>query len=142
MPSAGSSCLYYWPLSYNRLCSDFLDYSHSVGDRPARPRSGSLSGRDRTRRLKPLQPSISYKLDLATEGSHHSILWEEEKLQTQEENSGSSDDMGEAESEQPAKDEEQEDTTNKPMSEESSPDEDDFFARSSKYEIIIIQAYI
>ena len=121
----------------------FLDYSHSVGDRPARPRSGSLSGRDRTHRLKPRQPSISYKLDLATEGSHHPILWEEEKLQTQEENYGSSEEMEEAEPEQqPGKDEEQEkDPISKPMSEESSPDEDDFFARSSmKYCYLCWQA--
>ena len=113
---------------------DFLHYRQSIGDRPARPRSGSLSGRDRTHQLKPRQPSISYKLDLATEGSHHPILWEEERLQTQEENSGSSEEMEEVESEQPPKDEELEkETTSKPMSEGSSPDEDDFFARSSKY---------
>lgn len=110
-------------------------YRHSVGDWPARPRSGSLSGHDRTRRLKPRQPSISYKLDLATEGSHHPILWEEEKPQTQEENSGSSEEMEEEEPEQPVKqykEEEDEEATSKPMSEESSPDDDEFFARSSK----------
>lgn len=111
------------------LCQIFdvfiLNHRHSTGDRPARPLSGSLFGRSRSN--KPRLPPISDKLDLATEGSHHRILLEEDNYLVK---SGSSQEM---EEEEPLSYEKSEEVANKPISEESTPDEDeDFFARSSK----------
>ena len=102
---------------------------HSIGNRPARPLSGSLSGRSRR---KPRLPPISDKLDLAMEGSHHQIFWVEDGVQGNEEMSSSSEEM---EEEEPVKEDEsnEDDVIRKPASEDSTPEEDDdIFARSSK----------
>ena len=114
---------------------DFSHYicRHSTGDRPARPLSGSHLRRSHSN--KPRLPPISYKLDLATEGSHHQILWEEDGFHVNIDKSGSSDEMEEEESAKQDKEE----GVSKPISEESTPDEedDDIFARSSKILIMI-----
>ena len=110
----------------------FLICRHSVGDRPARPLSGSHLRRSHSN--KPRLPPISYKLDLATEGSHHQILWEEAGFQATDEKSGSSEEL----EEEPAKyNMDKEEEIGKPISEESTPDEEDgdIFARSSKIKI-------
>ena len=102
---------------------------HSVAERSARPLSGSLSGQAHS---KPRLPPISDRLDLAMEGSHHPVFWEEDISQENEEDPSSSEELEEKESVKQYENKEEENVS-KPVSEETTPEEDDdIFAQSSK----------